>query len=104
MIFFEGIFNKKPFTEKSRMPQVESYPEYHELIVMDCTGRKDKNGKEIYECDIMLGLDCTAIVRWDVNGYIAQKKNDYYHYNILFNGWEIIGNIYQDNDLMEQTT
>ena len=42
--YFEGIFNQRPYTEKSTFLQYDSSPEYHELILEQFTGLHDRNG------------------------------------------------------------
>lgn len=84
-----------------------------EMILMQYTGLKDKNGKEIYEEDIVKVNDEIIVkVIWDNNylGYFlyANEENSIdsfengeqplYDY---FGSIEVIGNIYENKELLE---
>jgi uncharacterized phage protein (TIGR01671 family) len=84
-------------------------------IVMQFTGLKDKNGKEIYEGDIVKmgdNPDCWFSPRvvefkngsWMGRGcriYTNQDKHDYQGDSNQDN-WEIIGNIYENPELISE--
>ncbi|BBM49752.1 YopX family protein [Leptotrichia wadei] len=81
--------------------------------LMQYTGVKDKNGKEIYEGDIVLiKLDETStwyktVVKFKKGAFIASliDREDYiYIFNRGFdsNDFEIIGNIYKNKNLLEE--
>jgi len=72
------------------------------LIPLQFTGLKDKNNKEIYEGDILLNDyygKSQIIVKWITDGF---------NVNLLSKGGakkcEIIGNIYQNSELIQQST
>ena len=78
-----------------------------EYILMQCTGLKDKNGKLIYEGDVVkiifksLNQEIIDIVEWDNTSarFIFEKFGQISMYNYA-ETWEVIGNIYENKDLL----
>lgn len=81
----------------------------HEVELMQFTGLKDKNGKEIYEGDILeIGGDkFKGDVIW--NDKFAEWKINHYNHSLgllletmKYEDVEVIGNIYENKELLEE--
>ena len=98
----------EPFTEEH-----EEYERFiHDIKLMQYTGLKDKNGKEIYEGDIIEYEDYThgavifgtqptnrAVMKWNKEGrYILRGQG----FIITPKECEVIGNKYKNPDLMRK--
>lgn len=90
--YISSIYTSERFREVYKECKKETLGQY--------TGLKDKNGKEIYEGDIIefneneWGCKHIEPVEYDFE-YLDMRKND-------FNQWcEVIGNIYDNPELLE---
>ncbi len=82
----------------------DSLIEEEKIILLQYTGLKDKNGKELYEGDI---LRCKYqekeinVIEWHGNGY--WMTNNYGEdYLPVKENMEIIGNIYENKELLNE--
>lgn len=72
--------------------------------IMQYTGLKDKNGKEIYEGDIInYGTD-TNSVKWIEDGWYVFDPRQYAYENLreMIFACKIVGNIYENPELLEK--
>jgi len=74
-------------------------------ILMQYTGLKDKNGKEIYEGDVVKEGEFKYIIQWGAAGFmirgIGVRHSEYITSFDFLNEYEIIGNIYENPELIK---
>lgn len=81
-----------------------------DAILMQSTGLKDKNGKEIFEGDILDYKGRKALVRWHGSyasfiyrfvDELQKRKTEWKPLYLAYMKCEIIGNIYENLELLE---
>lgn len=101
-----GNFYVQGLDEKDTASISPFNTKYHESVkVMQFTGALDKNGKEIFEGDILANEKRKGFVSWNmqnlrywIEGEMENGKSDWFYI-----GWkyEVIGNIYQNPELLK---
>lgn len=76
---------------------------HNECVLMQCTGLKDKNGKLIFEGDIVRNGLHNNLIEWFkggfwVNGFINGARWEIHQYH---QSLEVIGNIHENPELLE---
>lgn len=82
---------------------------YKDFNLMQYTGLEDKNGKEIYEGDILFesfGERYYKVI-FENGSFRAEFKGDFEEYSfdlidVVAQGCEVVGNIYENPELMEE--
>ena len=81
-----------------------------EIELMQSTGLKDKNGKEIFEGDIVDYKGRKAVIKWHgsyasfIYRFVDELKERVSEWHPLFLAYyhfEVIGNIYENKELLE---
>ena len=110
MYFFANGFEELQLNDSVMNDSIPASPD--EIELMQSTGLKDKNGKEIFEKDILEYKGRNVIVKWHgsyasfIYEFVDELQNrttewqplylSYYHF-------EVIGNIYENHELLEVT-
>lgn len=105
------------YTEEKVYPiyfkEIRRYIPFSEAILMQSTGLFDKNGKEIFEGDIVVNqygdVGYIAYLQQEAGFVVVMKKGDYRlghrntgeSYEVATNH-EIIGNIFENSGLLER--
>lgn len=90
------------------------FANYFDIKLLQYTGLKDKNNKEVYEGDIAYLYHEKCIISWHLGGWILNRVNKS-KYDRLLSGFlakringqyysnniEVVGNIYENEELLE---
>jgi uncharacterized phage protein (TIGR01671 family) len=79
----------------------DTWTGHDDYVLMQFTGMKDKNGRNIYEGDIVTGTagKYSFIVQYRRFGYMGYSFDGRDEFNIP-DTWEVIGNIYENPELL----
>lgn len=97
----------KEFSNIVQVVNFSGFPSDSRYEYMQYTGLKDKNGKEIYDGDLIQLTSVTGADRGiytvALEEYLGDEYMEYGYcwYNYLPSGVEVIGNIYENPELLK---
>ena len=108
MFFFAGGLEELELNDSVMNDYITAYPD--EIELMQSTGLKDKNGKEIFEGDIVDYKGREAVIKWHgsyasfiyrfVDG-LQERFSEWDPLFLAYYNFEVIGNIYENPELLE---
>ena len=100
-----NCYGNKGLAEQAGFSNIDNQPNPDKFILMQYTGLKDKNGKEIYEGDITKDPDGNAFeVIWNKGAASFELQNKTSHFLFVqryIDMFEVIGNIYENPELLK---
>ena len=97
------------FQERRVYRDVVSYHDFNDIELMQYTGLKDKNEKEIYEGDILSNRNNEKPYKviFENGSYRAEFEGDFEEYSfdlidVVAQGCEVVGNIYENPELLKK--
>lgn len=103
-IVVKFLQNKRHLTESGRYKDDTKWDKTRDFELMQYTGLKDKNGKEIYEGDIIAFPTYKTVIEWSDKHAAYKPWCEYMegHDNIEEGEpIEVIGNIYENPELLK---
>lgn len=100
-------FGKSEISVKTLFFERTNYYKFDDIVLMQSTGLTDKNGKEIFEGDIIDSTDgfLTGVVefREDLGMFVSNlvEYNNFERLCNVANSRRIIGNIWEDGELLD---
>ena len=95
------------YSEEIMVLEDDSTMKFSDVELMQSTGLFDKNGVEIFDGDIVRNIHTGSVgrVNWCVHNtgffyYVEKDKKDYTVFRAKYN-LEVIGNIYENKELLE---
>ena len=107
-IRFDGEGNVTTVLFEGKILGVNTHTD--EIELMQSTGLKDKNGKEIFEGDIVDYKGRKAVVKWHGSyasfiyrfvDEINERVSEWHPLFLAYYHFEIIGNIYENKELLD---
>ena len=100
---YANSYNGQPMV---RTTMYNDFFDIEDMILMQYTGLKDKNGKEIYEEDIVkatyFGKQVVGIIKYWLGCFIIENLAVSDNQIFVFDHIEVIGNIYENKNLLEE--